>query len=326
MRKLFLIFFIIIYSSFLLYGSDSSILSFDNYSAGVIGRGMVDTGWNESISFYGNPANLSEIKNIGFSISYWKWFMDMSFMSSSIVYPIGKGSIGLNLDMFDSGDFTLFDNSGESLEKISGENILINLGYGHPLSFLVKGLSSGINIKYINSRLYLASSQTIAFDVGFLYKMDLVTFGVKRNFDNFFIGIDIKNIGNSFKYSQEKSELPLRISLGIKHNIFQNKILNLCYGFDLNKERDKFTFQSGMEINLYKLIVLRGGYSTDSDIANIFSGIGINYSKNNIDFNFDYSLIPITDFGLSHNITINIILKKTLFKEKKVSQSVEDIE
>ena len=327
MRKFIVCLSIIMIMSINVYSFDSSALLFNSFNADTIGRGGVNTAWNDKTDFLGNPSLLASIENLSFSVSYWKYILDMSFMNTSFIYNSGKnsGTFGVNLNMFDSGEFTLFDGTGNSFENISGKNILFSIAYGVPVKY-VKKLDFGIGMKYINNSLYKSSASGVAFDTGIVYKLNLIRFGTKSIADNFFIGMSAINLGTGLKYKNEESDLPLTLKFGIMHNIFKNKTVDVKYGVDLSYTDEYIGINSGMELCLLNFISIRAGYSLDNDMGNINSGIGIKYVKDNMKLLFDYSFIPMSDFGSTHNVSLGIVLNKDLFETKSEKTKVQEVE
>ncbi len=327
MKKL-VIYFIIIVGTFAnLYAVDSSALLFDTFNAETIGRGGANTAWINDADFMGNPALLASIKNISISLSYWRYILDMNFVNSSIIYNIDNkyGTAGININMFDSGEFTLFDSAGNTSENISGKNMIFTFGYALQDLF-VKNFDFGVGIKYINNSLYNATASSFAFDAGVLYGLNLIKLGSKSANNNFFIGLSVLNIGTGLSYSAEKTSLPINIKAGIMHNIYQHKSINIKYGADFSYLDSNTEITVGTEFEIMHLIALRGGYVVGNDISGVNTGIGIKYSKNGVKFNFNYSLIPMSDFGITHNISLNIVINKDLFGMEKAESNVDEVE
>ena len=300
-----------------LTGSGSGILLLDSFNAEITGRGGVSTGWINSINTCSaNPASAGFIGPFEMEITYFKYILDMNLTSLSIGTKLDFIGISAGFKMLNSGEFTLFDIKGNKADNISARDYLLNISAGmnlaslFSLSEILNNLYAGLSIKYLYSSLYLNTGRAIVFDTGIFYniKIPSIVEKGKTTEPNLGAGMVLKNIGTSPEYVNEKSSLPQMIKTGIKYTGINYFPVLVSLGFDFLFIKDRDTeIRTGFEIQIYRILILRAGYAISKDILpQIYSGIGIIYRESGIDFNINYALTSISDFGLTHNFSITI--------------------
>ncbi len=267
-------------------------------------------------SITANPALISTINNLSFSMMYLKWFAGMNFLFFAGAMPIPaenfEGTAGIAVTTFSSGDFEKFvEGSPTSEGTTSANDYNIAISYARNI---MPALQTGINLKIIHSTLDEYSETVIGADMGIVYNLIQLQNPVK-------IGLVVQNIGSSQKFISEGTPLPMNIKTGLG---FYNHVHNhvIITDFEVNFPNDSgFIIRLGMEYsymskaNNLKIFSLRGGYQPAGRKNNVFSvGIGSelplsSYVKD-YKFSIDYAMIPLGELGYNHAVTVNVLFNE----------------
>ena len=173
------------------------------------------------------------------------------------------------------------------------------IGYAKALSekFSVGGIvkyvsqslgSSVVNVNSSGNYLWEQSkTNVLAFDFGLIYK---------TGFKSLDFGMDVKNFAREVRYINESFQLPLVFNIGVSMNVFDlvpeinEDMHSFLISVDASHPRDyPEQISIGGEYTFMKLISLRVGYTSPTDIQGISAGLGIKHSFSGYDFAFDYS-------------------------------------
>ncbi|GEM_PF-1488669 len=312
LRKIFLIFQIILFNSFIFalqMESIDSTLENINIGARAAALGGAFTAISDdATAIYYNPAGLSYLRIIEINAFYDKWFMDTFLSYACFGFPIGSGSIGAMFLYTSYGKFEGLDEYGMSsnitLEPFSLKGAL---GYGFPIG---NEFSLGFSVKFDSFVLDNYNKSTLLFDVG--VKTDIKKF--------FFMGFTAQNISY-----ENINNLNLKAGIGI--NIFNNKENSLTIEFDI-KDSLLYGFSNaiGIEIKLFKMLSIRGGYNINDsnsilgNMAGLSAGVGFTIEKLSVDYAFSMR----GDLGSTHLIGIKFFYESSEEKEKRTYKKLTE--
>jgi len=345
----------------LLYGMMILLLSGGNiFSASVTGTGatslMFDAMGSRSLSLKesvtaiatgpeainANPALIANIDRLNLSLMYLKWFADMSFLyfASALPLPIANfnGKVGIAITTFSSGEFDkMIEGSSSAAGKTSANDFNIALSYAQNID---KDIQAGANIKIIRSTLDEYSATSIGLDLGATYNLDS-QIGIP------ILGaVAVQNIGTSQKFVSTGTPLPMNIKVGFGYNYLLMKNHNILGDIDFNFPNDSdIIARIGIEysyiskVKNLKLLSVRMGFQPMGRKNNLFSiGVGselplADYGLKDYQITLDYAMVPISDMGYNHAITLTVKFKNeisTLFmgegeKEKVIKQFDNEI-
>lgn len=183
----------------------------------------------------------------------------------------GSAQQGRSADRRSTGDFTNSDWA-------------ISLGYGRRL---VGGLSAGLAVKRVQSRIADASAGAMASDAGLAYAWSR----------RLRLGAAVRNLGQDLSYSDQSWPLPLTFALGVS-----GEVIN---GFTVTGEAQsrpkagKTAVSLGTEVRLHTMLSLSAGYLHDGDrrvysaFGNLSAGLGLRWDR----LRLDYSLAPYGALG-----------------------------
>jgi hypothetical protein len=241
-----------------------------------------------------NPAGLSQIKRPCVSLTHFASFADTNTEDLSGAMPVWKG-IGAASVLCDyTMDFSEFDEYGDEKGKVQNYDIVLTGSYGWNI---LPALAAGVNLKGFYSRLYIYGKYGAAIDAG-----ALVTLGKSPDTR---AGICVQNIGAQTAYISVADPLPTNIKAGISTKFAVKSVGNFLLSLDVNRLLGKDetpTLDTGLEAEVYDMLVLRAGYGFRHDVAGLSLGIGILLEK----VKFSYSYQPFDTLGTAHRLTLDL--------------------
>ncbi len=312
MKKIIIIFLVanLLSVTFLYSGSgsikSSPILMMDTTSAEGISVA------NNSVMQFGkvnfiqqNPGIIGTLNSLNANLSYIPWIFDTSYFIGNIGYKFNNiPPIGCSVAMFNSQDFEYVLNDGTiSSDKLSISEFLLQIGSG--LKIIQKseiGLYSGIAIKYISSKIYTFSGNSLAIDAGLSGLYDLGK-------NKIIYGLSIQNIGLGAEYIQERSSLPFKIRIGAGYTFHLFSTHHSLFPMAEFVYDATSKINIGAEYSFKKMIFGRIGYSISSKqmvSSNIAAGVGVEY--NNIKIDYAMKLLKESEKSLLHSFSIGYSL------------------
>ncbi len=240
---------------------------------------------------YFNPASLvSPDKNLGFSVSYSRIFLDIEQSALSLTKKISIFNIGVGLINFDYGDLDFkpdYPTESDSA-TFNANDLTILVAAATKLS--PKG-TIGLGFKYLRENIFIYTASARAFNLTLNYlpnQNNTLSFGA---FD----------IGNALVLKDEPYGLPVRFGLG-----YNNQIKKFLTGIDcyyLIRSGD-WLLSVGEEITLSQILQLRCGVRYFDGLT-ISGGLGLNLSWLALEYGFGY--LP-KNLGFSHYFGLKKIL------------------
>ena len=259
------------------------------------GMGGVYAGVADDVdALYFNPAGLCQIKNLEATFMHLEYFQGIRYEYLAWGKSIPKvGSLGLGVTLLTVGkDIERRETATpDPIDKFGASDIAVSLAYGREV---IKGLSTGLGLKYLSSKIDDKTASGIAADLGVLYKTP-----IKLD-----VGVSVQNLGAITKaFISEKDKLPVNVKLGLAYRLLQD---NLTLGLDTNIPLDNdVNVALGAE---YKLrfardfaAAFRAGYRTGFDIG---SGLGVGAGFAFKGYALDFAWVPYEELGNSYRISL----------------------
>lgn len=279
----------------------------------------------ESIFF--NPAGLPEMDSRFAAImATTQWFADINYMVGALAWNLGNlGTVGLSLLSVDYGDiiwtglakdesdvlgyveYGMVDNVGAYSFGVSyGRRITNQFSIGGNVRYVGQQLGESLfrhfsvdeetGIETETSTLKNNSESQVAFDMGVKFYPGLKSFR---------FGMSIRNFGPSIKYEEITAALPLTFALGVAMDMMDlivpdhskdNSLLLSAEFIHQNNYTERVNV--GLEYKLIRLLSLRCGYQSNTDLAGFSGGIGVtlpSVGSRNIEVGYSYSVFDIFD-------------------------------
>lgn len=275
----------------------------------------------DASAMYWNPAGIARAKGpeVMFHRSYWIADIGVNYIGGVFPSP-GIGTFGVNatfvtMDKMERTTLSHPDGNGEFFDAGS---YAFGISYARSLT---DRFAVGFNVKYMNENIYHSTAQGIAFDVGTIFHTQLKGLEIGMSIRNYGpkvsmsgrdmltqVDIDPLKSGNNNNINAnlktDEFDLPLIFRVGISMDVLQGAgNSNLILAVDaLHPNDDVESINVGAEYVLYKMISLRGGYSSifiDDTEQGLTFGVGIQPKFRNITLNIDYAY---QDFGMLNNV------------------------
>ena len=267
-------------------------------------------------SVFWNPALITGINGIEAGFSYTRWIGDLNVMAGAVGINLGSiGTFALNYASLNYGDIEealvtspTGRNDTRTGSTFTGNDLLVGLAYSR--SFTDK-LSIGLNIKYIQEKLFIYTSSLWAFDVGSLY--DIGWRGIK-------LAMSAQNFSSQARWlntkaeEQQSYEIPLIYRIGSSIDLLGGEDLflggnhaqhRLTLNIDAIHTNDYAErLHVGVEYWAFNLLALRGGYRMNYDEGNFSAGIGINYETEFVNLKIDYAYVGYDFLQSPHRFSI----------------------
>jgi len=255
--------------------------------------------------------------------SYASWLADTRVMHAGVV--MGMGSLGFaglsvsSLSMDDMEATTEVEPDGTG-EYFGAGDMAIGLSYGYQVS---DRFSWGLTAKYVHEYIWDTTSSALSFDVGSVYRADVLNLRIGMIISNFGgeltmegdqiddrleeeAGQDIENNPQEERLSKEYS-LPQYFTLGVAVDPWATEdhaVTVLAAANDPNDNNTRLGF--GLQYGYRELLFLRAGLKTDYEEQGFSAGAGFKLGLGGTTSRLDYAF---TDFGVLesvHHITYSV--------------------
>jgi len=278
---------------------------------------------NDASALYWNVGGIPQLSKNEITAVHTSWLADTKFNYAGLVLPLGDaGTLGfsfttLSMDDMKVRTIELPDGTGE---MFNAQDLSIAISYGRYLS---DRFSIGVTVKYIQQTIWHMNSSSVAFDIGTIFKTDLLggmrigaamtNFGMPMELSGrdtrYFIRVDDTKLGSNEKIpvniETDSWDLPLLFQIGISTEAFKNETYQLTVAVDaLHPNNDKESINVGFEFGFKDLLFIRGGYNAlflqDAE-GGLSFGVGLNsnmvFSETIVQFDYGYK-----NFGRLKNI------------------------
>jgi hypothetical protein len=242
-----------------------------------------------------NPGALGFLDSrIGFAMSYSPWLRALNIPDINLVYLSGfyntgsSGVVGASLRYFSLGIINYTDGVGDPLGEGKPNEFALDVAYSLRVTPV---LSAAITMRYFNSQLASNADildpnarpvNSVAGDIGFLYKKDFEIRGQNDIPVQFTSGLAISNIGPKVSYTGQTADrdfIPINLRIGYGFKFFVDDYNSITLTNDFNK----------------LLVPSEGGASEQALLSGIFGsfsdadgGFGEELTEINTSLGFEY--------------------------------------
>ena len=228
---------------------------------------------NGASSIWSNPALIAFQDEKSAQFTHTEWIEGIKQEYAAFSSRIDYGSIGLAVQLFDSGDIDGRGNYGEDTGIYSIKNVALSVSYAlMPFEWLAWGLS----YKKLYQKVSDENAGGYAFDCG-------VT--VKTPVESVSVAAAARNYGRMGKLKNERTELPSNVCVGgIYSGIAPGIERSYSVLGDIIFPRYGDTgVRLGMEVEAVDYFSLRIGYRNDSDFEDFSFGAGFDWEMVSVD-------------------------------------------
>lgn len=273
-------------------------------------------------TIYWNTAGLATLKEKNeFVAMRAELFQDLQYNFFAFAHPTkshGTFAVGLNnLNVTGIEQRTADTDAPDS--TFASNDSAYTLAYARKLDMFFgqgedAGLDLGLALKYVRQNLAGETANSIAGDLGALYRFDGRPISV---------GLAVQNLGSKSKFKSEADPLPLTINLGSSWRLGQNWAMSgyqggsakngLLLALDLHAPRDNdisarmgTEFAYGWSENTTSSV--RAGYQTGRNRqiegmgTGVSAGAGVTYKF----FSFDFAWVPYGNLGNTFRYSVKL--------------------
>lgn len=273
-------------ASFLLAGSGARSRSLGGAATALAGD-------NDSV--FWNPAGLSGISRYELGVSH-SFLSGESHDAMAAAVPLGarsRGVLGLGLIRMGYGTLEGRDADRRSAGRYSASDWAASLAYGRPL---IRGLSAGLAVKRVSSRIADASAGASALDAGMSWSL--------KNPWKTRLGVAVRNLGEDLKFGGTASPLPLTFATGLSLEPLSGLLLSAEIS---RRPKAGQTFLGlGSEYRLHPAFALRAGYLRDQASSSLarLGGVSGGFGLISQRMNLDYAVTPLGRLGNVQTLTL----------------------
>jgi len=253
---------------------------------------------------FGNPAALSDVKNINVQVNALQWIADISHQSAAIAVNIGDvGVVGASVAMLNYGDIpeTINSPSGTSgtTPVITGtmftaKDIAAGFSYARKVT---DNLSVGGNFRWMQQQIAELSMRNWSLDFGTMYYTGFRSLRIAITARNFGPDSRFGGWSEEFQTESDNVRMPLDFRAGmamdfLNENGSPHLLTVVVEGDHPNDGREKFHL--GASYAFDGTFFVRGGYKFNYDVQRFTFGAGINYPVGETIGSINYAYV---DFG-----------------------------
>jgi len=296
--------------------------------ATAMGGAFVAMTDDASATFW-NPGGLALVSKNEAMFQSTNWIANTNLYFLSVAIPLeGLGTFAANVYSFSSGDMeeTTISQPDGTGRLFSATNFAMGLSFARSFT---EQFSVGFTIKYISENLSRESASAIAFDIGSVFKTNILN-GMR-------IGLALSNLGGTMKLEgpdlnvthdlaaglptnrfvnaslgTQEWQLPLMFRIGLGTYVIKNENTSLSVEGSFNDSRDyasRYNLGSEFVLNIVgeQKVALRVGYLGNYDEAGLAAGAGLYLVLGGFDFKLDYAYADMSRLGSAHRYTLSIL-------------------
>ena len=256
---------------------------------------------------YWNPAGLAQLEVPQAGLVQNEYVQDITEQYAAYAHPTSIGTFGGSFTHFSVGNFQGFDIVAQPTTQVGASDNCASLSYAAPLYKDRRYgtlLSAGANTKWIHETLDTASASAYAADLGLLFVP-----GKKWGefLDGWRGGLSLRNLGTGLKFDTESFPLPRTLTAGLSYSgRWRGESFTLAMDGQQPNDGAR-TLSAGIELLTLKVLVVRAGYTTSSDLGNgIRAGGGLRFKT----FQIDYAYAAMGAFGNVNRLGITFFFGK----------------
>lgn len=258
----------------------------------------------DASAIFGNPATLSDVKNINIQVNALQWIADISHQSAAIAVNAGDvGVFGISIAMLGYGDIPETINSSIGTSgttplvtggMFTANDIAAGVSYARKIT---DNLSVGGNIRWMQQQIAELSMRNWSLDFGTMYYTGYRSLRIAITARNFGPDSRFGGWSEEFQTESDNVRMPLDFRAGIAMDFFEDQgrmhLLTVTVeGDHPNDGREKFHI--GTSYAFDEIFFIRGGYKFNYDVQRFTFGTGINYPFGETLGSINYAYV---DFG-----------------------------
>jgi len=256
---------------------------------------------NGADAMYYNPAGIAyfPIGAGNFSLSY-ETMLEAGYRSNmSYLKGLESGWVrGFGFLFYSAGEMDSFNAKGDLTGSFSSYDSAIQTTYAKDF----EKFRIGANLKFLHSKIYTESAQSVAMDIGIIMPDDRPGANTKTD-----VAIAVRNLGFPMKIGAMSHPLPLEIAGGLVWDYSPN--LDILFEGKLPVDHKPYLLFAG-EYKVFSVassnLFLRAGFNfKNQDELGLMGGFSSGFGIQIKNLVLDYAFVPYGDLGNTHKVTFS---------------------
>jgi hypothetical protein len=268
----------------------------------------------DASAIFGNPAALSDVKNIDVQVNALQWIADINHQSIAVAFNLKEfGVVGASLAMLNYGDIpeTINEPLGTSgtIPIVTGKmftanDIAAGLSYAKKIT---DKLSVGGNIRWMQQKIAELSMRNWSLDFGTIYYTGFRSLRIAITARNFGPDSRFGGWSEEFQTESDNVRMPLDFRAGMAMDFLDEEgsphlLTVVAEGDHPNDGREKFHLGVGYVFD--RTFFVRGGYKFNYDVQRFTFGAGVTYPIGNIIGTINYAYVDFGELTQAHMFSL----------------------
>lgn len=234
-----------------------------------------------------NPGGLAGLSGSTFLLHHSDMNLDVQVDAFSLLLTPFASTLGLSYQLFDKGEITTTDPSGQVTGEVTFRDHLVVASFGTGIG---GGLGAGMNYKLFHQRVDCSGSSCGGItSTGTTYAVDMGVQYTPPWAAALELGLAVVNVGPRLQVenAEQASPLPTRLHVGAAYDVLStlqpDSALALHLLFDVRddlKHDSGLTPSVGMELDVRQVVFLRAGYTPGEGLGTGAAvGVGLRYQR-----------------------------------------------
>lgn len=270
----------------------------------ALGGAFTAISFGDANSIFGNPASLSDVKNIDIQLNVLKWVADINYQSAAGGINLDQyGVVGVSIAILDYGDIPETINAPSGMngtvpvitgQMFTAKDIVAGFSYAKKIT---ENLSVGGNIRWMQQQIAELSMTNWSLDIGTMYYTGFRSLRIAITARNFGPDSRFGGWSEEFQTESDNVRMPLDFRAGIAMDFLNEKgsphlLTAIVEGDHPNDGREKFHL--GVSYSFEDIFFARVGYKFNYDVQQFTFGAGITYPIGSTFGTINYAYV---DFG-----------------------------
>ncbi|MBU1077058.1 MAG: gliding motility-associated C-terminal domain-containing protein [Spirochaetes bacterium] len=304
MKKIFIIFMVVLLSSSLLLSQVPESFILEKGGVKSIGYGNANSSRSGETEFFTeSPASPADLEVPVLSLNYGDMLGYNNFVNLSYSHPTLRGVI--------SGNIKYFNANNQNIALDSAININLNFS-----KIFTDKLFIGLGAGFLTADYFNDNGVAFGVDLGGIYHVYAYNKNrSNKTLQNVTIGFSLLNIGTALSYQDTVISPPIKIKTGPSFIFNFGKHFQNITSIDLELRKfSHININFGLENIIYNKFILRFGLpleAEESEYQDFSAGLGYKFKIKNIGTELDYSFTALKDDNYLHYLGMEMRFGQT---------------
>lgn len=259
----------------------------------AMGEAFTAVGGDASAPFT-NPAGAAALERRQAHFSHNDWIEDISHDAAAVLFTGERLNYGLHAIVLSVPGIEQRDGpTAEPSSTFSAHDVVLGLTLARNVG---AGLALGLNLRYLNEKIYIESVSGFSLDLGLQYRTPVAGLAA---------GVLVQHLGATDELVTEKITLPRTLRAGFSYALPLGRESGpwLVNAEVVSVRGQKSHLHTGIEMRPLEMLALRAGYMTGYAMRDLSAGFGLSLGRGA----FDYAYVPFQEeLGAAHRLSFTL--------------------